>query len=102
MLYSAFITAYCDEKFAKLWTDAHEFGDSRNLSTITNVEGNQMYITTKMDLHNNSIGIAIGVKTNKRNKIFRLVNDKLLDGSALKVINNQFVKTNGNLRFNTY
>lgn len=52
MAWSATLTYMAGAEFAKLWTNAHEYGYPDRFRDD--------YLETKMDLHNNSVGIEIG------------------------------------------
>jgi hypothetical protein len=56
MLWSALLTYHTDKSFAKLFTNAHEYGYYTNLQT------DKAYNETITDFHNNELGINIGDK----------------------------------------
>ena len=93
MLYAALITISTNESFAKFILDAHEYGDSKNLLK------KEVYLSTKMDLYNNKIGIQIGLNYKGYNSVKKAVWDKLQSGEARKIDGTYLVPTNGGLSF---
>ena len=93
MLYAALITISTNESFAKFILDAHEYGNPENLSKEKN------YLSTKMDLYNNKIGIQIDLNYKGYNSVKKVVWNKLQSGKARKINNGNLVPTNGGLSF---
>jgi len=98
MVWAAILTNTLGESFATLWLNAHEYGSSINFDADHILE-------TRMDFHNNAIGISIGKAlgdgagsaSRKRKIIGDTAYKRLLDGTARKVENGKLVRTNGGL-----
>lgn len=74
--------------FAKKWSDAHENGSS-----------GQPYIEKEMDLHNNSIGLNLGLEypnTISHSTFISKSKEKVRNGSAKRIVDGRLTSTNYN------
>ena len=79
------VTIHTNESFAKLWLNAHEFGNSDNLRDWTTEQGSTRYQQTNMDLKNNNTGIYNGKTFHK--KFFQSIEDGVVEAVNWRIQN---------------